>query len=74
MEGDETFQDIENSLDANNLPNEVPGRVFKPYHQVQDLNVADGESIILEWKIALENKAAVPYAYDPRPNVKRKEF
>ena len=28
MEGDETFQDIENSLDTKNLPNEVPGRVL----------------------------------------------
>ena len=51
MEGDDTFQDIENSLDTKNLPNEVPGRVLEPHQQIQDINVADGESLILEWMI-----------------------
>ena len=41
---------------------------------VQDVNVADNEAIILEWKVALESKSSVPYAYDPKPNVKRKAF
>ncbi len=35
--------------------------------------VADGEPIILEWKVNVaDDDAEVPYAYDPRPNVKRK--
>ena len=57
MEGDETIEDVESSLDAKNFPNEVPGRILYPYQLVQDVNVADGEPLVLEWKIALERKA-----------------
>ena len=72
MEGDDTFQDVKESLDGSNMPTETPGRVLEPYMLVQDINVADGEPLILEWKVDISDNAQVPYAYDPKPNVKRK--
>ncbi len=55
MEGDDTFHDIKEALDSKNLPNEVPGKVLEPYMLVQDINVADGEPLILEWKVGLDD-------------------
>ncbi len=35
--------------------------------------MADGEAIILEWRVNVgDEDAEVAFAYDPRPNVKRK--
>lgn len=65
MEGDETFQDISDALTQQELPVAVSGRVFEPHQLIQDINVADGECLILEWKIALEKSSKMPYAYDP---------
>ena len=33
--------------------------------------MADGESLVLEWKIVFERKQN-QFAYDPQPNVKRR--
>ena len=60
------------ALDSKKMPTEIQGRILEPYQLIQDINVADNETIILEWKVALNNDAAVPYAYDPKPNVKKK--
>lgn len=54
------------------MPFEVKGTVLRPCQMIQDVNVADGEPLILEWKIALENDAEVPYAYDPKPTAKKR--
>ena len=54
------------------MPTEIQGRVLQPHQLVQDINVADNETIIIEWKVALNSDAAVPFAYDPKPNVKKK--
>ena len=60
------------ALDSKKMPTEIQGRILEPYQLIQDINVADNDTIILEWKVALNNDAAVPYAYDPKPNVKKK--
>lgn len=72
MEGDTTFADVKDSLDSNKLPVEIQGRVLDPFLLVQDIEVADGESLIIEWRIQLGANIAQPYAYDPKPNLKRK--
>ena len=54
------------------MPYEVAGRVLSPHQLIQDVNVADGEALILEWKIALEVDAELPYAYNPKPNAKKR--
>ena len=56
------------------MPTEFAGRILENYQYIADINVADGESLIIEWKVALEPNAKVPYAYDPKPNAKRKAF
>lgn len=72
MEGDTNIQDVEEALDSKNLPCEIQGRVLDPFMLVQDVNVADNETIILEWKISTSKDPETPYAYDPKPDVKRK--
>ena len=58
MEGDESFQDVQDCLQSGqDMPFEVAGTVLKPHQLIQDVNVADGEPLILEWKIALEADA-----------------
>ena len=75
MEGECTFEDVSDALDGDNIPNQVPGSVLEPYLQIQDANVADGETIICEWKVGVnENPATVTYCYDPKPTHKRKAF
>ena len=74
MEGDTTFEDVKDALDGDNLPNEIPGRILEPYMLIQDVNVADGEHLVLEWKIGVRDDSEQPYCYDPKPNAKRKAF
>lgn len=45
------------------MPHEVAGIILSPHQMIQDVNVADGEPLILEWKIDLEDDADAPYAY-----------
>lgn len=66
MEGDTTFQDVKDALDANNMPTEVQGRILEPYQLIQDIDVADGDTLILEWRVSLGVEQAVPFAYDPK--------
>ena len=54
------------------MPFEVAGTVLSPHQLIQDVNIADGEALILEWKIALEPDAEVPYAYNPKATVRRR--
>lgn len=54
------------------MPYEVAGTVLSPHQMIQDVNVADGEPLILEWKIALEDDADAPYAYEPKATAKKR--
>jgi hypothetical protein len=74
LEGEETFSDVKDSLDADNVPVPVSGRVLEPYQLISDANVADGEVLILEWRIALEPDCKIPFAYDPKPNARKNRF
>lgn len=65
LEGDETVQDVFDSLDGNNYPNAVNGRILEPYMLVADANIADDECIILEWKINIDPESKSPWVYDP---------
>ena len=54
------------------MPFEVAGTVLSPHQMIQDVNVADGEPLILEWKIGLESDAEAPYAYEPKATTKKR--
>ena len=56
------------------MPTEVQGRILEKHSYVADINVADDQTIILEWRVALEPTAKVPYAYEPKPNARRKAY
>lgn len=60
------------ALDGAKMPTEIQGKLLEPHQLIQDINVADGESIILEWKVALDPDSTNPWAYDPKPNIKKK--
>ena len=74
LEGDETVQDVFDSLDGDNYPNAVNGRVLDPFMLVCDANIADDECLILEWKINIDANAKSPWVYDPKPNNRRNRF
>ena len=37
--------------DTSKLPVQVHARILQPHELIQDANVADGEQLILEWRI-----------------------
>jgi ubiquitin C-terminal hydrolase len=74
LEGDDTFSDVRDSLDARNMPTPIAGRLLEPHQLVADINVADGEGLVLEWKVALEKSSTCPWAYEPAVNAKRKKI
>ena len=41
----------QSSGDLSNLPIEVHGRLLLPHQLIDEINVADDEMILLEWKI-----------------------
>ena len=76
LEGDETFQDIRDSLEERKekVPIAVSGRVLESYLTIADANIADNEVLVLEWRIALDKDAETPFAYDPKPNARKNRF
>ena len=74
LEGEETFSDVRESLDSEQVPISVSGQVLEPYQLISDANIADSEVLILEWKIAIEKDCKFPFAYDPKPNARKNRF
>ena len=73
----DNIQDLEIQLskvssDQNKLPIEVHGRLLLPYMLVEDINVADDEMIVLEWKISFDVESKCPWAFNPTQTKKSK--
>ena len=54
------------------LPVEIHGRVLQPFERVEDVNVADGEVLIFEWKVGVDPENSKPWAFDPKTHVNKK--
>jgi hypothetical protein len=48
------------------LPIEVHGRVLLPHELIDEINVADDELILLEWKISFERDDEKAWAFEPK--------
>jgi len=56
FEQNDTIEDLEHNLseksqDVSKLPIEVHGRILQSHQLIDEINVADDELILLEWKI-----------------------
>jgi hypothetical protein len=51
--------------DYSSLPIEVHGTVFDPEARVEDVNVADDELIMLEWRIVFDPEDPNGWAFNP---------
>lgn len=40
--------------------------MLDPSQLISEANVADGEQIVLEWKIQFDINAAIPYVFTPK--------
>lgn len=76
MEGDNIFHDVMEIISNGNTnpPQPTCGRVLEKYHRIEDINLADGEPLVLEWMVNLSPDEQYPYIYEPRPDVKRNAF
>lgn len=77
FEHQDNIQDLEYQLskvssDTSNLPIEVHGRLLQPHMLIDDINVADDDMIVLEWRISFEPDAKTPWAYLPTATKKTK--
>jgi hypothetical protein len=77
FEQGDNIQDLEYQLsqvsnDLSNLPIEVHGRLLLDHQTIDEINVADDELILLEWKISFEKENERAWAYDPKTNKKKK--
>ena len=52
--------------ETGDLPIEVHGRVLLPHQLIDEINVADDDLILLEWKISFDEDDRKCYAYDPK--------
>lgn len=60
------------SGDLNNLPIEVHGRILLDYQTIDEIQVADDDLILLEWKIQFGEEVEKAWAYDPKSDKKNK--
>jgi len=66
----EAISSIRGNMDK--LPLEVYGRILTPDQKIADINVADNEQLILEWKIVLSEEDRKAWAFDPKNKKSRK--
>jgi len=79
FEQGDTIQDLEYQLaqlssDLSNLPVEVHGRILQNHQLIDEINVADDDLILLEWKIAFDKEDEKAWAYDPKSKVKKNKL
>lgn len=53
------------SNDYSQLPIEVHGTLLDPFALIEDINVADDELIMFEWRIVFDPKDETGWAYNP---------
>jgi ubiquitin C-terminal hydrolase len=66
------FQLNQLSSDLSNLPIEVHGRILQSHQLIDEINVADDDLILLEWKISFDKEGEKAWAYDPKSTKKKK--
>lgn len=70
LEGGDTIEDVKQMLseinnDLNKLPLAVQARVLEPSQMIDEINVADQELIVMEFKISFDKNAACSWVYAP---------
>ena len=78
FEGQETFADIKEALEdvgsnMDKLPIEVHGRILQSYELIEDINVADNDVLVFEWKVAFDPKSEKPWAFEPKSHVNKRK-
>jgi ubiquitin C-terminal hydrolase len=58
--------------DLSGLPFQIQGRILDPNSKIEDIQVADGELILLEMKIHFEEDHKTPYVFNPTSEKRQK--
>ena len=58
FEQGDSIEELESQIEADsrNLPIEIHGRILQPHQLIDEINVADDEMILLEWKISFDKQ------------------
>lgn len=81
FEQDDSFSDLEYAVNEKIrkktiFPVEIHGRILLDHQLIEEINVADDEIILLEWKIemAYENSHPKAWAFEPKSKKSKKSL